>query len=82
MVNPMKTKPCTLGKLFRAYDKAEHDLIVRRDEEFPIGTIVMFAGMKTEVIAGSLYPDQINTKFGHMSWRWKAAKRSEYTEDK
>lgn len=64
----MNLKPCTLGKLFRAYDKAEHELIKRRDEEFPEGTKVMFAGMQTEVIPGSLYADQINTKFGHLGW--------------
>lgn len=65
----METKPCTLSKLFRAYDKAEYELVKRREEEFPAGTKVVFLNIEAEVIDGSLYPHQINTKFGHMSWR-------------
>lgn len=66
----MIAKPCTLGKLFRAYEKAEHELVMRRNEEFPIGTKVEFAGMEALVISGSLYPHQILTTMGHTSWRF------------
>ena len=68
-MNKYQCKPSTLGKLFRAYDKAEYELSQRRDIEFPAGTKVFFAGFETEVTPGSLYPHQINTKMGHMSWR-------------
>ncbi len=58
-----------IDKLFRAYDKAEYELCKRRDEEFPKGTRVEFAGMEADVISGSLYPHQILTTMGHQSWR-------------
>lgn len=75
----MNCKPPTLGKLFRAYDKASHELATRRDIEFPAGAKVAFAGMEAEVVTGSLYPDQIRTTMGHMAWR-KAKKIDESTE--
>lgn len=62
------SKSCTLGKLFRAYNKAEYELIKRRDEEFPKGTKVEFACMEAEVISGSLYPHQILTTMGYKRW--------------
>lgn len=66
-------KPCTLGKLFSAYEKAEYELIKRRNEEFPPGTMVksrIHPDMIVEVKDGSLYPDQVNTDWGHMNWRY------------
>lgn len=62
-----------INKLFRAYDRAEWDLIKARDELFPPGTVVscsLWEGATATVTAGSLYPHQINTTSGHMSWRF------------
>lgn len=59
----------SLAKLFHAYEKAEYELCKRRDEEFPPGTKVKFLEWTTEVVVGSLHPDQILTQCGHKSWR-------------
>ena len=62
-----------LNKLFRAYYKAEHDLIQVRNELFPPGTVVqcsLWEGATATVIPGSLYPHQINTDSGHMAWQF------------
>lgn len=62
-----------ISKLFHAYDKAEWALIKRRDELFPPGTKIVSRlnpDMVTEVTDGSLYPHQVNTRYGHMSWRF------------
>lgn len=69
----MNDKKYILDKLFHAYDKAEHDLIKIRDEEFPVGTRVksrIDPDMEATVCDGSLYAHQINTEWGHMSWRY------------
>lgn len=60
-----------IDKAFRAYDKAEHELIKLRDSEYPPGTMVKFGIMDwiVHVQAGSLYPDQVLTSSGHVSWR-------------
>jgi len=62
-----------INKLFRAYDKAESALIQMRDELFPPGTRVRSQIDRqhiTVVTDGSLYPHQVNTLWGHMSWRY------------
>lgn len=58
-----------LDKAFRAYGKAEYDLLKLRAQEFPPGTLVKFDIFTATVKEGSLYPDQIYTDIGHMSWR-------------
>lgn len=60
-----------LKKLERAYDKAASKLRTLRDEIYPIGTKgrCKISGFRAAVISGSLYPDQIRTTSGHMSWR-------------
>lgn len=61
-----------IQKLFRNYNKAEAALIDMRDKLFPAGTKVR-SRINPEYIAtvrnGSLYPHQINTDWGHMSWQ-------------
>jgi hypothetical protein len=69
----MKAKGSTLGKLFRAYDKAANDLIQIRDEEFPAGTKVRsrINPEFTDIVKdGSLHADQVNTSYGRMSWQY------------
>lgn len=72
----MATNPLSreLKKLFREHDKAAYALAKKRDELFPPGTHVRSkqspSYMTTKVSSGSLYPDQVNTTFGHMSWRY------------
>jgi hypothetical protein len=61
-----------IDKLFRAYDKARAALCVKRDELFPVGTLVrrQYSKSTVPVISGSLYAHQIVTDYGHMSWRY------------
>lgn len=61
-------------KLWRDYDKASHAITKKRDELYPIGTMVMFAGYTAVVTDGSLYPHQINTTMGHMGWQYEGRK--------
>lgn len=58
------------SKLFREYERAAWKLVEERNREFPIGTKVSckILSMVVTVVSGSLYPDQINTTIGHMSW--------------
>jgi hypothetical protein len=61
-----------IDKLFRAYDKAEAALIKKRDELFPVGCMVKdrrYPELSDKIIRGSLYPHQIMTMNGHISWR-------------
>lgn len=67
------TDDSKLNKLFNAYDKAHWLLVNERDRRFPVGTLVrsrLNPDMVTEVADGSLYADQVNTAYGHMSWRY------------
>lgn len=69
----MTKKKTTINKLFHAYDRAEAALTIARDQEFPPGTKVrsrIDPDHVTEVTTGSLYAHQVNTVYGHMSWRW------------
>lgn len=62
-----------LNKLFRDYDNAYFGLIGMREHSFPVGTRVksrMDPNFTITVTEGSLYADQVNTNFGHMSWRY------------
>lgn len=68
-----------LDKLHNAYNKAEYALIKKRDELFPVGTVVysrLQPDLKATVQDGSLYADQVNTNIGHMSW-WFLEKTGE-----
>lgn len=71
MVNPMKNND--IDKLHHAYDKAWHAMVKKRDEVYTPGTIVksrINPEFTVKVIEGSLYADQVNTTYGHMSWRY------------
>lgn len=62
-----------LDKLFRAYDKAEYALIKARDELFPVWTKArspINPDMVVTVRDGSFFAHQVNTDWGHMSWRY------------
>jgi hypothetical protein len=58
-----------LQKLLYQYEKAAHALCSERDKLFPIGSKVRskWTDLTATVIAGSLYPDQVNTTMGHNS---------------
>lgn len=61
-----------ITKAFREYDKAYFRLLELRDKLFPAGSLVrseMLGSVEAVVKQGSLYPDQVLTSIGHVSWR-------------
>lgn len=62
-----------IDKLFHTYDEAEYELIKKRDEMFPEGCVVrsrINPEFEAVVKDGSLYPNQVLTCHGHMSWHY------------
>jgi hypothetical protein len=61
-----------INKLFTTYDRAAWALQQRRDQMYPPGSLVkssMMPDWRIQVKLGSLYPDQVLTNLGHISWR-------------
>lgn len=62
-----------VSNAFAEYDAAYFTLVRLRSTLFPPGTKVrsrIDPDHTTIVTEGSLYADQVNTAYGHMSWRY------------
>lgn len=62
-----------VDKIHAAYQKAELGLINRRDELFPIGTLVQSRidrELTARIVDKSDYADKVYTDCGYMSWQY------------